>query len=138
MPIAAVMLDLGFSPDTVKAVPILARTAGLLAHLAEEQEEPIGFRMAARAEESVEYRRPSSDARLMLEPEVETWPWAEQLQLDDQSYRAQLAYLFERSAFYREKLVRRASTRPRRRAALPRSRCCRSPTSRSSGDDHSC
>ena len=40
MPIAAVMLDLGFSPDTVKAVPTSARTAGLLAHLAEEQEEP--------------------------------------------------------------------------------------------------
>ena len=37
MPIAAVMLDLGFPPPTVKAVPILARTAGLLAHLAEEQ-----------------------------------------------------------------------------------------------------
>ena len=37
MPIAAVMLDLGFPPATVKAVPILARTAGLLAHLAEEQ-----------------------------------------------------------------------------------------------------
>src|SRR5687767_8864515 len=33
MPIAAVMLDLGFSSDVVKAVPILARTAGLLAHL---------------------------------------------------------------------------------------------------------
>jgi citrate synthase len=63
MPIAAVMLDLGFSPATVKAVPILARTAGLLAHLAEEQEEPIGFRMAARAEESVEYRPPSGDVR---------------------------------------------------------------------------
>jgi citrate synthase len=60
MPIAAVMLDLGFSPATVKAVPILARTAGLLAHLAEEQQEPIGFRMAAAAEESVTYR-PSSD-----------------------------------------------------------------------------
>ena len=37
MPIAAVMLDLGFPAATVKAVPILARTAGLLAHLAEEQ-----------------------------------------------------------------------------------------------------
>ena len=37
LPIAAVMLDLGFPPATVKAVPILARTAGLLAHLAEEQ-----------------------------------------------------------------------------------------------------
>src|SRR5262249_19568753 len=36
MAIAAVMLDLGFSVDAVKAIPILARTAGLLAHLAEE------------------------------------------------------------------------------------------------------
>jgi len=55
MPIAAVMLDLGFSPDTVKTVPLLARTAGLLAHLAEEREQPIGFRLAAAAEEAVEY-----------------------------------------------------------------------------------
>src|SRR3954454_13711237 len=38
MPIAAVMLDLGFPATAVKAVPILARTAGLLAHLAEEQQ----------------------------------------------------------------------------------------------------
>jgi phenylacetate-CoA ligase len=41
----------------------------------------------------------------MLEPEIETRPWAEQLELDDASYRAQLAYLFDRSAFYREKLA---------------------------------
>ena len=41
----------------------------------------------------------------MLAPEVETRPWPEQLALDDESYRAQLAYLFERSAFYREKLA---------------------------------
>ena len=40
----------------------------------------------------------------MLEPEVETRPWDDQLALDDASFRAQLAYLFERSAFYREKL----------------------------------
>jgi citrate synthase len=57
MPIAAVMLDLGFPPATVKAVPILARTAGLLAHLAEEREHPLGFLMAARAEEAIEYER---------------------------------------------------------------------------------
>jgi citrate synthase len=55
MPIAAVMLDLGFSAAGVKAVPILARTAGLLAHLAEERERPLGFLMAAKAEEAVEY-----------------------------------------------------------------------------------
>ena len=56
LPIAAVMLDLGYSPAIVKAVPILARTASLLAHLAEEQEQPIGFLLAAGAEEAVEYR----------------------------------------------------------------------------------
>jgi citrate synthase len=61
MPIAAVMLDLGFSPAIVKAVPILARTAGLLAHLAEEQQRPLGFLMAARAEEAIEYERGTED-----------------------------------------------------------------------------
>jgi phenylacetate-CoA ligase len=40
----------------------------------------------------------------MLSPEVETLPWPEQLALDDASYRTQLAYLFEHSVFYREKL----------------------------------
>jgi citrate synthase len=55
MPIAAVMLDLDFAPSAVKAVPILARTAGLLAHLAEEREHPVGFLMAARAEDAIEY-----------------------------------------------------------------------------------
>jgi citrate synthase len=55
MPIAAVMLDAGFSVRMVKAIPILARTAGLLAHLAEEQEVAAGFFMAATAEEAVEY-----------------------------------------------------------------------------------
>ncbi len=57
LPIAAVMLDLGYPPDAVKAVPILARTAGLLAHLAEEREHPIGFLMAGKAEEAIEYER---------------------------------------------------------------------------------
>src|SRR5918999_6073904 len=56
MPIAAVLLDLGFPSVAAKAVPILARTAGLLAHLAEEQEQPLGFLMAARAEEEVDYQ----------------------------------------------------------------------------------
>ena len=55
MPIAAVMLDLGFPSTAVAAVPILARTAGLLAHLAEEREHPVGFVMAAKAEEAVAY-----------------------------------------------------------------------------------
>ncbi|HSD81730.1 MAG TPA: AMP-binding protein [Solirubrobacteraceae bacterium] len=41
----------------------------------------------------------------MLDPEVEARPWDEQLAADDAAYRAQLAYLFERSRFYREKLA---------------------------------
>ena len=56
LPIAAVMLDLGYSAAVVKAVPILARTASLLAHLAEEGERSVGFLMAAKAEEAVEYK----------------------------------------------------------------------------------
>jgi len=55
MPIASVLLDLGYPVSLVKAVPILARTASLLAHLAEEQENPIGLGLAAAAEEAVEY-----------------------------------------------------------------------------------
>jgi phenylacetate-CoA ligase len=37
--------------------------------------------------------------------DAETRPWAEQLALDDASYRTQLAYLFDRSAFYRKTLT---------------------------------
>ena len=58
MPIAAVMLDLRFPLAAVKAVPILARTASLLAHLAEEREQPLGLLLAGAAEEAVEYEPP--------------------------------------------------------------------------------
>ena len=37
--------------------------------------------------------------------DIERRPWDEQLALDDASYRTQLAYLLERSPFYREKLA---------------------------------
>jgi citrate synthase len=59
LPIAAVLLDLGYPPVAVSAVPILARTAGLLAHLAEEQQHPAGFRLACAAEAAVEYEPPA-------------------------------------------------------------------------------
>ena len=55
MPIAAVLLDLGYPAGSVKAVPILARTASLLAHLVEEQEQPLGFTLAGAAEDAVRY-----------------------------------------------------------------------------------
>lgn len=41
----------------------------------------------------------------MLDPEIETRPWDEQLAVDDVSYQTQLAYLLDRSAFYQEKLA---------------------------------
>jgi phenylacetate-CoA ligase len=41
----------------------------------------------------------------MFDAEVETRQWDEQLAVDDESYRVELAYLFDRSAFYREKLA---------------------------------
>ena len=63
MPIAAVLLDLDFPPAILKGIPILARTASLLAHLAEESERPIGFLMAAAAEEAIAYDPGTPDAR---------------------------------------------------------------------------
>ena len=55
MPIAACLLDLDFPASMIKAIPILARTAGLLAHLAEEQHWPIGFLMASHGEAAISY-----------------------------------------------------------------------------------
>lgn len=54
--IAAVMLDVGFPLDVLKGIPILARTAGLLAHLHEDAHERLGFVLADRAAEAVTYR----------------------------------------------------------------------------------
>src|SRR5262245_36346006 len=62
MAIAAVLLDLGYPVEVVKAIPILARTASLLAHLAEERETPIGFVLAGKAEEAVSYEPPDARA----------------------------------------------------------------------------
>jgi phenylacetate-CoA ligase len=42
---------------------------------------------------------------MILAPDVETRPWEAQRAVDDASYRSQLAYLVDRSAFYREKLA---------------------------------
>jgi phenylacetate-CoA ligase len=41
---------------------------------------------------------------VILDPAVETRPWAEQLALDDAAYREQLAHLLARSPFYRDRL----------------------------------
>ncbi len=53
--IAAVLLDAGFPLLAVKGIPILARTAGLIAHLLEEQERSIGFILADAGATSIGY-----------------------------------------------------------------------------------
>lgn len=58
--IPAIMLDLDFPLASLKGVPILARTAGLLGHLVEEQERGIGFLIAHHAEAAVEYDGPQT------------------------------------------------------------------------------
>ena len=53
--IAAVLLDAGYPLLAVKGVPILARTASLIAHLTEEQQRPIGFILADSGASAIEY-----------------------------------------------------------------------------------
>lgn len=54
-PIAAILLDLDFPEAAIKGIPILARTAGIIGHLAEERETPIGFLLASKAEEAIDH-----------------------------------------------------------------------------------
>ena len=56
-PIASILLDLDFPATMIKAIPLLARTAGILGHLAEEQRDPMGFLLAHHAEAGVEVAR---------------------------------------------------------------------------------
>ena len=58
--IAAVLMDAGYPLLAVKGVPMLARTASLIAHLTEEQQRPIGFVIADEGASAIDYdgRRP--------------------------------------------------------------------------------
>jgi citrate synthase len=53
--IPAVLLGAGFPVEALKGVPILARTAGLIAHLYEEIGQPIGFALSYQATREMEY-----------------------------------------------------------------------------------
>lgn len=53
--IPATLLDAGFPLESLKGIPILARTAGLLAHLREEQQHSIGFALSYQASKSSVY-----------------------------------------------------------------------------------
>ena len=53
--IPAVLLGAGFPVQALKGVPILARTAGLVAHLFEEITQPIGFALSYQATREAVY-----------------------------------------------------------------------------------
>lgn len=53
--IPAALLGIGFPASALRGVPILARTAGLIAHLQEELETPIGFALSYQATREAEY-----------------------------------------------------------------------------------
>ena len=53
--IPALMLDAGWPLEALKAVPLLARTAGLSAHLFEESTRSIGFIMSNQADLAIAY-----------------------------------------------------------------------------------
>ena len=53
--IPAVILDAGWPLAAIKAVPLLARAAGLAAHLHEESQRPIGFILSHHADLAIAY-----------------------------------------------------------------------------------
>lgn len=58
--IPAILLEIGFPVTAMKSISILARTAGLLAHLQEETERSIGFIMSHAAAEAITYDGPKA------------------------------------------------------------------------------
>ena len=59
--IPAILLDAGYPLLALKGVPVLARTASLIAHLLEELERPIGFVLSHAAAEAIQYDGPAPD-----------------------------------------------------------------------------
>jgi citrate synthase len=53
--IPAVLLDVGYPVGALKGVPLLARTASLIAHLLEEQRRSIGFILAHEGSSAIGY-----------------------------------------------------------------------------------
>ncbi|WP_102959434.1 citryl-CoA lyase [Mangrovicella endophytica] len=57
--IPCVLLDAGYPLLALKGVPLLARTAGLIAHLLEEQTRPIGFVLSHAGAGAITYDGPA-------------------------------------------------------------------------------
>jgi citrate synthase len=58
--IPALMLDAGWPAEAMKGVPLLARAAGLVAHLYEEAQRSIGFILSHKADLAITYDGPPS------------------------------------------------------------------------------
>jgi citrate synthase len=56
----AALADLGFRPELLRGFSLLARTAGLLGHLAEEMERPLGMPLYREIDERATYEPPGS------------------------------------------------------------------------------
>ena len=54
----AALADLGLPPDLLRGFALLARTAGLLGHLAEEQRRPIGMDVYLTVDRNADYQPP--------------------------------------------------------------------------------
>ena len=61
--IPAVLLGVGFPVNALRGVPMLARTASLIAHLNEEMNDPIGFALSYQATREFEYTGGLPEAR---------------------------------------------------------------------------
>jgi citrate synthase len=57
----AALADLGFPPALLRGLALLARTAGLLGHLNEEMERPIGMALYREVDGSADYDPPPRD-----------------------------------------------------------------------------
>jgi citrate synthase len=58
----AALADLGFAPEILRGFALLARTAGLLGHLAEEMRRPAGLGIYDRVDRAVSYAPPAGSA----------------------------------------------------------------------------
>jgi citrate synthase len=61
--IPAVLLGTGFPLRALRGVPILARCAGLIAHLTEEAEQPSGFALSYQATRDLVYEGPAPGSK---------------------------------------------------------------------------
>jgi citrate synthase len=60
--IPALMLDAGWPIEAMKGIPLLARAAGLVAHLFEESQRSIGFILSHKADLAIAYDGPTATA----------------------------------------------------------------------------